>query len=169
MKQILRGFFLVLGLGCVSSIYGGMTNSGVFSVKNSMAWMDITNEITGVIEAERSKFLKLTNYGTASLDDCIMMDEVATLGVLTANGTQFLKDLTVSGGDTTLTSCQLENLFISEAPFENESHPPQVILNGNTIINGSIEFKVASATVYKGPNVVILGETRNGMLVDLQE
>jgi hypothetical protein len=156
--------FLGLALSCISVTHAGMTISGNYTLKRSAAWMEITNNPSGVIQAEESKFLQLTNYGTAHLNHCAMAKEVVSFGTLLANETNFHMNLTVSSGDATLTSCTLENLIISATPSE-----PRVILNGSTIIRGSVEFKEASGLVYKGPDVKILGSTINGTIIDFQE
>jgi hypothetical protein len=161
--------YLLIALCMVATSYAGITNSGTYSVNNGSSWGDMVNTETGVINAIRGKFTKLTNYGTAKLDSCKMIEEVTSFGTLTANDTQFYKTLTVGSGEAVLTSCQLENLVVVEPMNEHGSRPAQIFLKGNTVVNGAIEFQSTSGVVYKGPNVVVAGEIVNGMVLDLQE
>jgi len=165
MTKIFR--FVILSLGCISIANAAMTNSGKYSTTDSIAWGDFINKAEGVIEGKRSTFLKITNYGTANLDNCLMKGEFISFGTVLANETQFLKNLTVNTGETTLNSCKLENLIISNE--SNESDSPRVILKGYTVIQGSVEFKGDSGSVYKGADVTILGDIINGTVLDLQE
>ncbi len=169
IKGFVKNLFLTFVIGCVAPAYCAMTNSGVYSVTDSSTWMDIVNKQSGVIKGQRSKFLNLTNYGTVELDSCNMIGKVQSFGCLIANETVFTKDLIIGGGEANLTSCQLENLFISNTSAENDSYPPQVILNGKTLINGSVIFETNQATIYKGADVMILGDIVNGEIVDLEE
>jgi hypothetical protein len=158
--------FVVIISAYISEVHSAMTNSGQQSLKDSCMWIDINNTSTGIIIAERAKFLKLTNYGTVQLDNCIMTKEVESFGIFNIKETTFMKDVFLGGGEATLTSCQLENLFI--LMNQHDQHPPRVVLNGTTIIHGSVIFKGDAGFVYKGPDAVIQGEITNGMVIDLE-
>lgn len=173
MKQIYR-FLLIslLLLACITPAYSALTNSGFYSSKDSGSYMDIINTKSGVIEAERSKFLKIVNHGKIELDRCGMLEIVESSGLLTANHTTFHKDVIISGGNTNLNSCRLENLYISDIRSDNNSdneYPPQLTLRGQTMIKGSVIFKTGEAVIYKGRDVVIRGEIINGNILDLHE
>lgn len=168
IKKIFK--FLILVFSCTSSAYAGMINSGKYVAKESQTWGDLINETTGTILGEQSTFLSLVNYGSANFDRCIIKGKIISYGSLVANETQFLLDLTVmNGGEATLTSCKIENLIISNYFNEKSVTPPLIILNGSTVIRGSIEFKGDSGIIYKGANVKILGTVINGTIKDLGE
>jgi hypothetical protein len=169
VKRFVKIIFLTLLVSYVTPAYSAMTISGVYSITDSSTWMDIVNKQSGVIKGQHSKFLNLTNYGTVELDFCNMIGKVQSFGCLIANQTVFTKDLIIAGGEANLTSCQLENLFISDTSAQNVRCPSQITLNGKTLINGSVIFETNQGTIYKGADVMILGDIVNGEIVDLQE
>ncbi len=151
VKRFVKIIFLTLLVSYVTPAYSAMTISGVYSITDSSTWMDIVNKQSGVIKGQHSKFLNLTNYGTVELDFCNMIGKVQSFGCLIANETIFAKDL------------------ISDTSAQNVRCPSQITLNGKTLINGSVIFETNQGTIYKGADVMILGDIVNGEIVDLQE
>jgi hypothetical protein len=164
MKQMLK-VLCVLLVATISTVSGGMTNSGYRWSRDGSIGLELTNLPEGTLDMTNTTFVFMLNYGTAKLGHCVMTDEVLSFGTFDATETQFQKDLTVGGGETFLTSCQLENLYISDDLSDNL----EVTLKGKTVINGSVIFKVGQGKVYKGPEVVITGKVVNGTLSDLNE
>ncbi len=167
MKKLFL-FFIVFIFGSMHPIYGGIDNSGTFNLINSTCWGDIVNNKMGVIEGKGSIFLGIVNYGTVNLDDCTIKAECKSFGQLNALNTSFQRNVIICDGQTILDSCKLENLFIKD-DLEDTPSLPQVILQGSTTISGSIVFTTGQGRIYKGPNVVILGQVVNGSITNLNE
>lgn len=113
----------------------------------------------------RSEFKKrVIVKGIAILDRCIMKKKVISYGTLKANATDFLRDLIIRSGAATLNSCGLTDLYIQD---HDPQSPIEVILDGYTVVHGSIIFESGKGKVYKSSNTCILGEVVGGELIDL--
>ncbi len=156
--------FLVIVFGAVCPIYGAINNSGEFNLTNSSCFGDMVNNKTGVIEGKDSLFLGIVNQGTVNLDTCKVKREFKSSGQVNAVNTKFEKNVTISGGHTTLDNCELVNLFIDS---EENSPVPKVILWGETAIGGYLTFLTGKGEVYVGPRVVYVGEIVNGSIIKL--
>jgi hypothetical protein len=166
MKKILKFLAVVVLCGFSTPAFSAMTLGGTYVCTNSKCFMPMLITETGVLQGTRSEFLQVTIKGSANLDRCIMRKEVTSHGTLIANATEFLMDLSVCAGKTTLTSCNLMNLYVLDQNEENSENPIHITLNGATTVNGAIVFATGLGQVYKGPNVVILGEVIGGVIVD---
>ncbi len=168
MKKRVKFLCAALIVGWMVQVHGGITNGGVYSASDSYVEMEIINKSKGVIEGKRSEFLEIVNYGKVDVEDCIIDGKMTSFGELVANQTTF-EDVLIGGGEAWLISCRLENLIISDHPEGDSGAFPQVVLSGDTLVKGSIVFETDQGVVYKGPEVVILGEIVDGVVLDLQE
>ena len=166
MKKILKFLAVVVLCGLSTPAFSAMTLSGNYVSTDSKCFMDMLVTEKGVLQGTRSEFLQVTIKGSANLDRCVMRKEVTSHGTLIANATEFLMDLSVCAGKTTLTSCNLMNLYILDHNEENGENPIHITLDGATTVNGAIVFETGLGQVHKGPNVVILGEVIGGVIVD---
>lgn len=167
MKQLLKFMLFAVLCGFTTPSFSAMTCGGTYTSIDSHTYMDILVTETGLLKGIRSDFLRVTIKGTANLDRCIMKKEVISHGILDANATEFLEDVTICAGNTTLTSCTLTNLNILD--HDDSQNPIHITLKGATTINGSIVFETGQGKVYKSPDVVINGEILGGTLIDLKE
>jgi hypothetical protein len=168
MKKIFKFLAAFILYGISTPAFSAMSMGGHYVSTDSYCFMDMVVEENGVLQGTRSEFLQVTIKGSAELDQCLMRKEVISHGILIANETEFLMDLSVCAGKTTLTSCNLTNLYILDHDEENSKNHIHITLDGATIINGDIVFEAGLGQVYKGPNVVILGEIIGGILVELE-
>lgn len=166
MKKMLKYLVILLLCGLSTPAFSAMTLGGKYVSTDSTCFMDILVTETGVLEGTRSEFLQVTINGLANLDRCVMRKEVTSHGTLFANATDFLMDLAVCAGHTTLTSCNLINLYILDHNEENSTNPINITLDGATTVNGDIVFETGLGIVHKGPNVVILGKVIGGVVLD---
>lgn len=166
MRKILKFLAAVVLCGFSTPAFSAMNLGGNYVSTDSKCFMDMLITETGVLQGTRSEFLQVTIKGSAILDRCIMRKEVTSHGTLIANATEFLMDLSVCAGKTTLTSCNLMNLYVLDHNEENSENPIHITLDGATTVNGAIVFETGLGQVHKGPNVVILGEVIGGVIVD---
>lgn len=165
MQMILRSLCVLFLCGLATPVHSVMNLSGSFVLSDSSAFMDIEVKESGVLHGIRAAFLKLTNKGATHLDSCMMTKEVFSYGELDAKATSFLKDLTVCSGKVVLDGCHVTDLYIMD--HDVIESPIEVVLRGAAIIQGSIFFETGEGKVYKGPDVVVLGDVLGGVLDDL--
>lgn len=168
MKWISKLLAAIILCGISMPAFSAMSLGGTYESTDSYCFIDMIIEETGILKGTRSEFLKVTIKGSAELDQCFMKKEVVSYGTLVANKTEFSTDLSIFAGNTTLSSCNLTNLYISDNDEEKSKNPIHVILDGSTVVNGDIVFETGLGRVYKGPNVLILGEIKGGTLIELQ-
>jgi hypothetical protein len=159
MKKILAAILLLCSFE-MSKSEAAWTNSGTYSSNGGALMIPFENKVTGIMNISNTKVLSLINAGTVSCKNCIFTKEVLNRGVLSAEKTQFQGVLSVAGGQTQLTSCELTDLKILDL-----DSTPVVQIDGDTHIHGSVVFETGKGQVMIGPFVTIEGAIIGGTVV----
>jgi hypothetical protein len=128
--------------------------------------MDVTITESGKFTATGCQLLALTVSGKCQLSDCVVQKPVTLNGGnLIAIFSRFNEPVSIASGTFAAESCEIAALTIEDDGDEL----PVVQLTGATKVHGPIIFETGLGQVIKGPDVELLGEVVNGVVLDAEE
>lgn len=161
--MVMKNIFIIVGLFCCVGISKGeaaWTNSGIYSSKGGALMVPFENKSAGQMILSNTKVLSLVNSGKVSCENCLFLKEVLNEGVLLAEKTKFQDTLSISGGQTVLTSCELTDIKIND-----QDAIPLIELSGNTHVLGSIVFEAGRGKLFISSSTIIEGSIIGGEFV----
>jgi hypothetical protein len=165
MNAIVYVLFVFL---CVTILpaYSTTVIGSTYRLVDSSTLRDILITKTGFLNGTRSIFLGLTVEGRADLDKCLVKGEVISQGLFVAKATEFCDRISIHSGRTILNSCEVKDLYLFDRNANDHENSIYVVLDGATIVFGSIIFETGQGKVYKGPDTLILGKVVGGFLTE---
>lgn len=118
-------------------------------------------QVNGSLRAKNVKLGTLTVNGDAIIKTSVINNDVKMNGTLNANGTQFLKTLTIASTSANFKKCELHDIVV-----EKINAPKQKLKLSATKVGGNITFKGNNGMIYLCDDAKISGKVTGGKVID---